>query len=614
MSAGQALLTANVKRWIGQVAARVSSIRILWHNPRMRKGFLRLLLICYACLSGAAFAQAEPPAQPNLFQALGSLFKSGEPAADSATARNLRPVVSPSGDKRVALVIGNSAYPSSALENPRHDAAAMDAALQRLGFKVDTVVDGTKSQLDAAMKRLARRADNAEVAAVFYAGHGIQVNGANYIVPIDAKPQSERDLKREMVKLDDIIDDMGQAKVKLVFFDACRDNPLARSFSRGGARGMAAPAEVSGTLISFATKHGNTAADGEGKNSPYTQALIAELENPAGVEIEALLKNVNRKVKAQTRGQQEPWKYGSLDADFYFIFQGPTTVNVQAAPADPETETWGAAQRANTEGAYRGYLDAYPNGRFGAAARIALEGLKKPAPQTAPEPAKPAPSAVAPAPSFSPAPDDPEGALWAEVKQSGAREYYDAYLKQYPKGKYAALARVELGKIAEKEKAEKAREEADRKLAAERDRQAQIKADQDAWEAAKAMNTFASYSEYLMRYPQGRYAMLAQAGKQKTEREAAEREKQEAAQRERDAKDAALRTENEHWERVKNASDSAAVQSYLDRYPTGRYLSEARTKLLQLKKIEAETISCTSSYQCRGASSCVDGRCVPWKE
>ncbi len=335
----------------------------------MKKGFLHLLWLCCVFLSGAVFAQAGVPA----------------------------------GDKRVALVIGNSGYPSSALENPRHDAAAMDAALQRLGFKVDKVIDGTKSQLDDAMKRLSRRADSAEVAAVFYAGHGIQVNGANYIVPIDARPQSERDLKREMVKLDDIIDDMGQAKVKLVFFDACRDNPLARSFSRGGSRGLAAPAEVSGTLISFATKHGNTAADGEGKNSPYTQALIAELNNPAGIEIETLLKNVNRKVKAKTKGQQEPWKYGSLDADFYFIFQGPTTVNVQQAPVDPETEAWQAAQRANTENAYRIYLDAYPRGRYLAAVRIALDGLNKS------EPTKPETAAVpASGHVFRDCPDCPE--------------------------------------------------------------------------------------------------------------------------------------------------------------------------------------------------------------
>ena len=115
-----------------------------------------------------------------------------------------------------------------------------------------------------------------------------------------------------------VIDDMGDARVKLVFFDACRDNPLARSFGRGGSRGMAAPVEATGTLISFATKHGNTAADGDSKHSPYTSALLAALENPGGVEIEQMLRKVQQGVKLATKGQQEPWRYGSLDGDFYF--------------------------------------------------------------------------------------------------------------------------------------------------------------------------------------------------------------------------------------------------------------------------------------------------------
>lgn len=219
---------------------------------------------------------------------------------------------------RVAIVIGNSKYPSSALTNPKNDATAMAASLKKLGFDVELKLDATKADTDGLLRRFSAKAEKAAVAAVFYAGHGIQVGGSNYLVPVDANPQSERDLKRDLVKMDDVIDDMGDAKVKLVFFDACRDNPLSRSFRRSGAGGMAAPTEATGTLISFATKHGNTAADGEGKHSPYTTALLAELEKPNGVEIEQLLRRVQQGVKQTTRGQQEPWRYGSLDGDFYF--------------------------------------------------------------------------------------------------------------------------------------------------------------------------------------------------------------------------------------------------------------------------------------------------------
>ena len=244
-----------------------------------------------------------------IFSTQGGSAESSRPGS-SAQAQN--------EEARVAVVIGNSRYTQGALPNPRNDATAMAAALKKLGFDVDLKIDASKADLNDIFKRFSRKAEKAGVAALFYAGHGIQVNGSNYIVPIDANPLSERDLKRELVKMEDIIDDMGDAKVKLIFFDACRDNPLSRSFSRGASRGMAAPVEATGTLISFATKHGNTARDGEDQHSPYTKALLAAMENPAGVEIEQMLRKVQQGVKQATQGQQEPWRYGSLDGDFYF--------------------------------------------------------------------------------------------------------------------------------------------------------------------------------------------------------------------------------------------------------------------------------------------------------
>lgn len=238
----------------------------------------------------------------------------------AGSAEPARPAAKANAEKsaRIAVVLGNSSYPSGTLANPRNDATAMAATLRRLGFEVDLVLDATRADMDAAFRRLGAKSESAAVTAVFYAGHGIQVNGSNFLVPIDANPRNERDLKRDVVRLDDVIDDMGPARIKLVFFDACRDNPLARSFSRGATRGLAPPLEATGTLISFATKHGNTAADGEGKHSPYTEALLAALDKPRGMEIEQLLRRVQQSVKQATKGQQEPWRYGSLDGDFYF--------------------------------------------------------------------------------------------------------------------------------------------------------------------------------------------------------------------------------------------------------------------------------------------------------
>lgn len=249
--------------------------------------------------------------------------------------KKLASVASDEGN-RVAVVIGNSRYPSGALVNPRNDATAIAGALRKLKFDVELKLDATKADLDGVFKRFSNKADQSAVAVVFYAGHGIQVSGNNYLIPIDANPQSERDLKREMVRLDDVIDDMGSAKVKIVFFDACRDNPLTRSFSRGGSRGLAAPSEATGTLISFSTKHGNTALDGDGRNSPYTSALLAALDGSQRMEVEQLLRKVQQDVKRDTRGQQEPWRYGSLDGDFYFLAPLPevNTAAVQKEMVD----------------------------------------------------------------------------------------------------------------------------------------------------------------------------------------------------------------------------------------------------------------------------------------
>ncbi|WP_394701320.1 caspase family protein [uncultured Propionivibrio sp.] len=256
-----------------------------------------------------------------LFLIVVQLAIAGQGACAETTGKGA-PIASDDG-ARVAVVIGNSRYPSGALVNPRNDATAIASALRKLKFDVELKLDATKADLDGVFKRFSGKADQSAVAVVFYAGHGIQVSGNNYLIPIDANPQSERDLKREMVRLDDVIDDMGGAKVKIVFFDACRDNPLTRSFSRGGARGLAAPSEATGTLISFSTKHGNTALDGDGKNSPYTGALLAALEGTQRMEIEQLLRKVQQDVKRDTRGQQEPWRYGSLDGDFYFLAPVP---------------------------------------------------------------------------------------------------------------------------------------------------------------------------------------------------------------------------------------------------------------------------------------------------
>lgn len=318
-----------------------------------------------------------------LFLGLQGIFSGAGGSAEPSRTLAVAPAAEKGG--RVAIVIGNSRYPSGALTNPRNDATAMAASLKKLGFDVELKLDATKADIDGLMRRFSGKAEKATVAALFYAGHGIQVNGSNYLVPIDANPRSERDLKRDMVKMDDVIDDMGDARVKLVFFDACRDNPLSRSFSRGGSRGMAAPVEATGTLISFATKHGNTAADGDGKHSPYTNALLAALENPSGVEIEQLLRRVQQGVKADTKGQQEPWRYGSLDGDFYFKPADPTD-NARQQQEAVERAVLEAMRRTNEQAALeRAEMQKSLKAQQEASDRAVAEAIKRSNEQAAKE-------------------------------------------------------------------------------------------------------------------------------------------------------------------------------------------------------------------------------------
>ena len=396
-----------------------------------------------------------------------STADSAEPARASASAQEKV--------AKVAIVIGNSNYPSGALANPKNDATAMAASLKKLGFLVELKLDATKADMDAVFKRFSSKAETAGVAALFYAGHGVQVNGSNYLVPIDARPQTERDLKREMVKMDDVIDDMGGAKVKLVFFDACRDNPLSRSFSRGGSRGMAAPVEATGTLISFATKHGNTAADGDGRHSPYTTALLTALEAPAGVEIEQMLRRVQQGVRVATNGQQEPWRYGSLDGEFYFQAPAPQVDNTRLQQEAMDRAVQEAIKRANDQ--------------------AASDTLRRGGEQQGRE--RDTSSATV------------ELAYWDSIKTSQNPEDFRAYLRRYAKGSFIDLAQ---NRIAVLEREAKRQGEESRKPA--RPGPVATGTDQTAvelafWDSIKNSTNVDDLKEYLASYPKGRFAGLA---------------------------------------------------------------------------------------------------------
>jgi hypothetical protein len=211
-----------------------------------------------------------------------------------------------------ALVIGNSSYPGSArLDNPVNDANSISQMLRAMGFSVTTVIDTNRQKLVQSMTNFRRTAANADISLLFYAGHGVQIFGTNYILPIDVDQSDLAQATIQGVSLNSVVENFLPGKIKLVFLDACRDNPMQRTNDRSISKGLAPISAAEGTLISYATKDGQTAADGAGsKNSPFTQALLEHLNDPQDIAV--VLRKVRERVMKITGGKQQPWEYGSL--------------------------------------------------------------------------------------------------------------------------------------------------------------------------------------------------------------------------------------------------------------------------------------------------------------
>lgn len=234
--------------------------------------------------------------------------------------------------KRIALVIGNSSYKNvPALDNPKNDATLIGQSLARLNFSVTILTDATQKQMKRAIIKYfkaLREAGPDTVGLIFYAGHGVQVDGQNYLIPIDAKIKHESDIELEAVSASNLLGGMKHIgnRLNIILFDACRNNPYKSSF-RSGNRGLARMDAPEGSFIAFATSPGEVASDGAGKkNSPFSEALADNLLKP-GLTIEQVVKRVGRHVKTVTKGNQLPWYSSSVYTDFY-LFPGK--------PVEPE--------------------------------------------------------------------------------------------------------------------------------------------------------------------------------------------------------------------------------------------------------------------------------------
>jgi uncharacterized protein YgiM (DUF1202 family) len=305
-------------------------------------------------------------------------------------------------EPRLALVIGNAAYPSQSLRNPVNDAKAMAASLRRLGFEVIERTNAGKKAMEDAALAFGEKLKAGGVGLFYYAGHGVQTRGHNYLVPVDAAITSEASVRVQAFDVGLVLDLMNDARnrANVVILDACRNNPF-RGVMRGASPGLAAIDAARGTLIAYSTAPGAVSADGDDANSPYTAALVKQLAEP-GMKAEEMFKRVRGRVVEVTKGAQTPWESSSLTGDLIL------NLNITVTPPASAATTGGASSRdavdvafwqsiANSKDPqdYRDYLAQFPNGTFAALARRRAGSLAGQQPQqqaALPPPAKAEPA------------------------------------------------------------------------------------------------------------------------------------------------------------------------------------------------------------------------------
>lgn len=300
--------------------------------------------------------------------------------------------------RRTALVIGNAAYQEGRLRNPGHDATDMAAMLKPLGFDVALLLDADLRSMEDAIDDFNRRLRQGGVGLFYYAGHGVQVQGENYLIPLKAHVERAQDVRYEAVALGRVLGAMEDAanEVNIVILDACRNNPFARQW-RSTTSGLAPIQAVRGSLIAYATEPGGVAIDGDGRNGLYTSHLLQYMSTP-GLSIEHMFKRVRAAVVNTTNGRQTPWESSSLIGAFSFNPVAGTPPKIAARPSepvspsvtsgapDPEAEMWELIKETTHPEDIESFLTAFPEGRFAPHARLKLRQLrrqptgKKPAP------------------------------------------------------------------------------------------------------------------------------------------------------------------------------------------------------------------------------------------
>lgn len=320
-----------------------------------------------------------------VFLALAAAFSA---CAEEQRNLGIVPKSDATNEARIALVIGNSRYKNGpALRNPGNDAQAMAARLKTLGFDVILRTDSTQKDMNRAITRFGEKLSRGGVGLFYYAGHGLQVRGKNFLIPVDAEIEGEPAVRSESVDIDLVLEQLAATRIGVVILDACRNNPFEHRFRSGSGNGLAQVDAPKGVLIAYATAPGKVAADGTGQHGLYTSELLHALDQP-GRRIEDVFKQVRIKVSGATNDQQIPWESSSLTGDFYFSspalgeMSAGTAGNIapggETPPALVELEMWRSVKDSDNASDYEEYLRHYPSGEFADLAHARIKRLSPP--------------------------------------------------------------------------------------------------------------------------------------------------------------------------------------------------------------------------------------------
>ena len=399
------------------------------------------------------------------------------------------PVVVHAAERRVALVMGNGAYPGSAkLRNAVADAKLMARTLEGLGFKVTLLTDvQTEQDMKRALVQFKRSLPDAEVGLVYFSGHGVQTERGNYLLPVQGDYQREADFDSQAVRLSDVLEQFrGSRAAGLVILDACRDNPF-RSSTRSATRGLRREEPPNGLLIAYSTAQNQTAADGVGGNGLYTKHL-AHFLSQKGLSVDEVFDQTAKQVKLESRGEQSPREDSDIRDKLYLNGAPQSAGAPGAAPApgdDLEAQAWKDAQLLDTPAGYETFSTAYPNSRYAGAARLKLDIARKREQQQAEAAQREAQAAEMRARAQS------EAKAWQEAQAADTVEAYRAFIDTYAQSPNLKAAQRKLAAAEKAEAAEQAKRVA------------------EAWRTAQQADTVEGYEAFLNAHTSSSFAAQA---------------------------------------------------------------------------------------------------------